>query len=162
MSTVMALIDEAITWLVARGNIEQWGAESWSSQPRKVESLRKKVEEADLWIAMLDDAPVGALITGDKPSDYVEPVDEPELYVRFLLTSRQYAGREVGARLLAHARSLAADQGVALIRVDCYRGGDGSLIRYYERNGFVSSHPFSVGEWPGQVLEQRLRARADS
>jgi GNAT superfamily N-acetyltransferase len=101
---------------------------------------------------------VGALITSDQRQDYVDPVDEPELYINLLLTSRRYAGREIGSRLLAHARSLAIEQGVTLVRVDCHRSGDESLIRYYERNGFVRTKPFTVGGWPGQVLEQRLTA----
>ena len=154
---VMAMFDEAVAWMVARGNTEQWGSEPWSSRPTKVESIRRRVERDDLWIAELGGAPVGALITSGKPQDYVEPVDEPELYVNLLLTSRSYAGRGIGAQLLAHARSLAVGQGVALVRVDCYRGGDGSLVRYYERHGFTRTHPFTVGEWPGQVLEQRLK-----
>jgi GNAT superfamily N-acetyltransferase len=154
---VMAMFDEAIAWMVARGNTEQWGTEPRSSQPEQVESITRRVEETDLWIAELDGAPVGALMTDDKPPAYVEPIGEPELYVSLLLTSRQYAGRGIGAELLAYARSLAVEQEVALVRVDCHRGGDGSLVRYYERNGFVRTHPFTVRGWPGQVLEQRLR-----
>ena len=154
---VMAMFDEAVVWMVARGNTEQWGTEPWSSQPEKVEAIRSRIEATDLWIAEWDGAPVGALITSDQPQDYVEPVADPELYVRLLLTSRRYAGRQIGAQLLACARSLAVEQGVALVRVDCYRGGDESLVRYYERNGFVRTHSFTVGEWPGQVLEQRLQ-----
>jgi hypothetical protein len=41
------------------------------------------------------------------------------------------------------------------MRVDCYAGGTGDLVRYYERNGFVRTETFTVKEWPGQVLEQR-------
>lgn len=99
---------------------------------------------------------MGALIIRDGAPPQVEPAAEPELYIGTLLTSRRHAGREIGARLLAHARSLAVERGLALVRVDCYRGGDGSLVWYYERNGFVRTHPFMVGDWPGQVLEQRL------
>jgi GNAT superfamily N-acetyltransferase len=152
----MAMFDEAVAWMVARGNTEQWGTEPWSAQPKKVEAITKRVEEADLWLAEVDGAPVGVLITDDKPGEGVEPIDEPELYVRLLLTSRRFAGRDIGTQLLAYARSLAAGQGVALVRVDCHRADDESLIRYYERNGFVRTYPFTVGEWTGQVLEQRL------
>jgi len=158
LPAVMAMFDEAIAWMVHRGNTEQWGTEPWSSQPAKVDAIRKRIEEEDLRIAELDDVAVGALITSDKPPHPIEPVDEPELYVRLLLTSRRHAGRGIGSRLLTHARATAVEQGVALVRVDCYRGGDGSLVRYYERNGFVRTHPFTVGEWPGQVLEHRVRA----
>lgn len=155
LPAVMAMFDEAVAWMVSRGNTRQWGTEPWSTQPEKVASVGKRVEEADLWLAELDGVPVGALITDDEPNAYVEPVDEPELFVNLLLVSRRYAGHDIGARLLAYAGTLAADKGVALIRVDCYRGEDEQLVRYYERNGFVRTRPFTVGEWPGQVLERR-------
>lgn len=150
----MALFDEAVAWMVDRGNTEQWGSEPWSTQPKRVNHIANKVERGDLWIAELDGSPVGALITASEPAEYVEPVDEPELYVSLLLTSRRFAGRDIGGRLLSYARSLAVEQGVSLVRVDCYRGGDGSLVRYYERNGFVRTH--LIESWPGQVLEQRV------
>lgn len=158
LPAIMTMFDEAIAWMVSRGNTRQWGTEPWSTQPEKVASIRKRVEEADLWLAEVGGVPVGTLITDDKPNVYVNPVDEPELFVTLLLVSRGHAGREIGARLLAHARTLAAAKGVVLIRVDCYRGEDEQLIRYYERNGFVRTHQILVGEWPGQVLEQRLPA----
>jgi GNAT superfamily N-acetyltransferase len=158
MPALVAMFDEAVAWMVARGNTEQWGSEPLSSQPHKVDAVRKKIERGDLWIAEPDGEPVGALITRDAPPDYVEPAAEPELYVDLLLTSRRHAGRGIGARLLSHARELALRQAVPLMRVDCHRGPDESLIRYYERNGFVRAGTFTVGTWPGQVLEQRLRS----
>ncbi|GAA2396714.1 hypothetical protein [Dactylosporangium salmoneum] len=48
-----------------------------------------------------------------------------------------------------------------LLRVDCYAGGDGALVRWYERQGFTATEAFTVTrddgtEWPGQVLAQPL------
>jgi GNAT superfamily N-acetyltransferase len=154
---LIALYDEAIAWMVARGNTEQWGSEPMSARPGTDEQVRRKVERGDLWIAEVDGAQAGALITSATPPDYVEPAAEPELYVNLLLTSRRLAGRGIGARLLDHARALATQRAVPLVRVDCHRGPDESLIRYYERNGFTRTRPFTVGEWPGQLLEQRLQ-----
>jgi GNAT superfamily N-acetyltransferase len=153
---LLALGDEAVAWMVARGNTRQWGTEPWSARPRQVAAVPRMIENGDLTIAELAGEPVGALVTSGEPGRGVAPVDEPELYVNLLLTSRRYAGRGIGARLLDHARSQAVAKGVALVRVDCYRGGDGSLVRYYERNGFVRTQEFMVGEWPGQILEHRL------
>ncbi len=153
---LMTMFDEAVAWMVGRGNTEQWGSEPWSTQPRTVAAIADRVTRGDLWIAEVDAGPVGALITTDTPKDYVEPAAEPELYVDLLLTSRRHAGRGIGARLLSHAHELAVRQGVSLIRLDCHRAPDESLIRYYERNGFVRALPFTHGGWPGQVLERRL------
>jgi GNAT superfamily N-acetyltransferase len=69
--------------------------------------------------------------------------------------SGRRAGRKIGAELLTHARARAEAKGVSLLHVDCYAGGTGDLVRYYERNGFVRAETFSVKGWPGLVLEQR-------
>jgi GNAT superfamily N-acetyltransferase len=87
---------------------------------------------------------------------YVPPPAEPELYVRLLVTDRAHAGLGVGSELLEHARGIARARGLSLLRVDCYGGGDRALVRYYERQGFTATEPFTVGDWPGQILEQRL------
>jgi GNAT superfamily N-acetyltransferase len=92
---------------------------------------------------------------GESP-DYVDAASEPELYVILLLTSRRYAGRKIGDQLLVKARANAVAKGVSLMRVDCYGGGTGDLVRYYERNGFVRTQAFTLRDWPCQVLEQRL------
>ena len=153
---LMAMFDEAVAWMVARGNTEQWGTEPWSSIPHRVEMTTRKLDTGELWLAEPDGVPAGALITSGGPPDYVEVAEEPELYVTLLITSRRQAGRGIGARLLAHARTLAEQQGVSLIRVDCHRAPDESLIRYYERNGFTRVTSFTVGGWPGQLLAQRV------
>jgi GNAT superfamily N-acetyltransferase len=99
---------------------------------------------------------IGALAIGEK-MPYVTPVSEPELYVRLLVTDRQCAGNQIGKRLLDHARDLANKAGVSLLRVDCYAGGDGKLVQYYESQGFKRFASLNVeGKWPCQVLAQRL------
>jgi hypothetical protein len=46
--------------------------------------------------------------------------------------------------------------GVRLLRVDCWAGGGGELVAYYERHGFTPTETFLAGSWPGQVLAQRV------
>ena len=102
---------------------------------------------------------VGALAVGSA-LNYVPPATEPELYVRLLVTDRACAGCGIGGRLLEHARTIARESGVDLLRVDCYAGPDRALIRYYEKQGFTATDTFEVarlsGPWSGQVLQQRL------
>src|SRR4051794_21300102 len=153
---VLAMLDEAVDWLVSQGRTGQWGTEHWTADPRKVERVRALIGEGDLWIAEIEGKPVGAILLNEAPMPYVEPVDERELYVRLLITSRAHKGEGIGGKLVAHARSEARRRGIALLRVDCYAGDDQSLIGFYERAGFTRSFPFTVGEWPGMVLEQRV------
>jgi GNAT superfamily N-acetyltransferase len=155
---VLALLDGATEWLVARGRTDQWGTEAHSTNPRRVAQITGFADDG-LWVAEADGRVVGALAVGPAMS-YVPTVDEPELYVRLLVTDRASAGQGIGGELLDHARGLAREAGVGLIRVDCFAGGDGALVRYYEKQGFVRDVEFTVPvndwEWPGQVLSQRL------
>jgi GNAT superfamily N-acetyltransferase len=157
---VLAVLDGATEWLVARGQTEQWGTSPHSTDPARVASITSFADEHSLWVAETADGRVlGALAVGVPPS-YIPPAGEPEVYVRLLVTARASAGNNVGGELLEYARDLARATGVRLVRVDCFAGGDGALIRYYEKQGFTRTASFGVpvngSEWPGQVLAQRL------
>lgn len=179
---VLHLLDTAVKWLVSRDRVGQWGAAPFSENPQRAEQLQVFTTTGlGLWLAVkvADDTTIldqnklsntnPQTITGDVPGviigaiaigekmPYVPPVSEPELYVRLLVTDRQWAGNAVGKRLLEHARDLANGAGISLLRVDCYAGGDGKLIQYYESQGFKRSQSLNPkGDWPCQVLAQRL------
>ncbi|MDX6284168.1 MAG: hypothetical protein QOH03_5239 [Kribbellaceae bacterium] len=159
VSAVLDLLDKATEWLVAQGRTDQWGTEAHSTNPRRVAQIAEFASGDGLWLAEIDGRVVGALAVGDATS-YVPPATEPELYIRLLVTDRALQGSGIGTDLLDHARTLARDLGVGLLRVDCFGGGDGKLIRYYEKQGFTRAEHFGVpvsdSEWPGQVLFQRL------
>ena len=182
VQAVLHLLDTAVQWLVSHNRTGQWGASPFSENPQRAEQLRELATTGrGIWLAikvannapllcqnritdiqrqtMNREAPgviVGALAIGER-TPYVTPVSEPEIYVRLLVTDRQYAGNQIGKRLLDHARDLARKAGVSLLRVDCYAGGDGKLIQYYESQGFQRSESLNVqGEWPCQVLAQRI------
>jgi GNAT superfamily N-acetyltransferase len=149
------MFDEAVVWLTGRGSAGQWGTRPWSEIPERVETVRKLAEEG-LWIAEIDDTTAGALAVGETALDYAPPVDEHELYVRLLLTDREHSGRNVGGQLLDHARARARSLGISLVRVDCWSGGDGSLVRYYERQGFTPTVRVPARDKEVQVFEDRV------
>jgi len=156
---VLALLDGATEWLVAQGRTDQWGTEPHSTNPRRIAQITGFADDGGLWLAEADGRVVGALAVGAALA-YVPAADEPELYVRLLVTDRASAGQGIGGLLLDHARELARAGGVGLLRVDCFAGGDGALIRYYEKQGFTREAEFAVpvndSEWSGQILFQRL------
>ncbi|WP_433273903.1 N-acetyltransferase family protein [Actinosynnema sp. CS-041913] len=156
LPAIMAMLDGAVAWLDASGRTGQWGSEPWSADPRRAGKIADKVRSDTVWIAEVDGEPAGALTHSPTPPDYVPPADEAELYVTLLVTSRAFTGRGVGGALLDHARVQARELGVDLVRVDCYAGGDGRLVQYYRRNGFTPVDTFTVGEWPGQLLSDRV------
>jgi GNAT superfamily N-acetyltransferase len=152
---VLALFDEAVAWLVARGQTGQWGTEPWSQRARPVAMVRSWAGGDGLRIAHEDDGtPLGALVLGAHPP-HVEPIEERERYVEALVTSRAHAGRGVGATLVAAAAEEARATGAAVLRVDCWAGAP-PLVAWYERQGFERSGTFDVGGWIGQVFAMRL------
>lgn len=158
--TVLSLFDDAVAWLVSRGLDGQWGTEPWSQDPARVERVRGLASEG-LWIAELPGAaggtdPVGALTATEEPPDYAPGAGERELYIHMLLASRSHPGRRIGSLLLDHAREQARARGISLVRVDCWSGGDGALIRYYEHQGFTPTERASVGGREVQVFETRV------
>ncbi|MFG2307306.1 GNAT family N-acetyltransferase [Streptomyces sp. NPDC048566] len=153
------MLDAAVAWMNARGNTGQWGTVPYSRTAGGVERVRRYTTECAPYIAELDGGPAGTLVlhTGPSPQmPMIAPADEPERYVRLLVSDRRHAGRGVGAALLAHAVRETRRAGVGLLRVDCWAGGGGDLVAYYERNGFTRTESFLAGAWPGQVLARRV------
>ncbi|MFJ7778007.1 GNAT family N-acetyltransferase [Streptomyces yangpuensis] len=152
------MLDSAVAWMNARGNTEQWGTTPYSQRPGGAERVERYTTENTPYVAELDGVAVGALVLDHGPSPQlpIAPAAEPERYVRLLVSDRRHAGRGIGAMLLEHAAEETRRAGVALLRVDCWAGGGGELVAFYERNGFAPTDRFLSGDWPGQVLARRL------
>ncbi|MEW2162732.1 GNAT family N-acetyltransferase [Streptomyces sp. NPDC007084] len=156
---VLGLLDTAVAWMNSRGNTEQWGTVPYSRTEGGVERVRRYVTECAPHIAEPAGTPVGALVLDSGPSPrmpMIKPADEPERYVRLLVSDRRHAGRGIGSALLAHAAEETRRAGLTLLRVDCWAGGGGDLVAYYARNGFTPTDAFVSGTWPGQVLARRV------
>jgi hypothetical protein len=61
---VVALFDEAVAWLVERGQTGQWGATPFSERPGVRERVHGFRIDGGLHIAELDGEPVGVLVVG--------------------------------------------------------------------------------------------------
>jgi GNAT superfamily N-acetyltransferase len=152
---VLGLFDDAVAWLVSIGSAGQWGSEPWSSNPTRREPVTAMMAEAGAWVAVRDGMILGAIVLGEA-HDYVPP-GEDELYVRLLIASRAAEARGTGATLLRFADDEARRAAVGRLRVDCYAGGEGRLVQFYESCGYVSTGDLMVGQWPGRVLVRDLR-----
>lgn len=153
---VLQIVDEIIQWLVSIGNDKQWGAMPWSSQEQQRDKVIAACSLPGAWVVQAPDATLLAALVLGEAMPYVTPATEPELYVRLLVASRDTAARGVGRRLLAFADDQARLAGVHRLRVDCYGGVSGALIRFYESCGYKRLSPFALEGWPGQLLERRL------
>jgi hypothetical protein len=154
-SQVLRLLDDAVVWLNGRGNTEQWGTKAFSADPKRVTAVSTWASSGHGVVASRDGLAAGALVVGDATS-YVPPATEPELYVVALVGGRDPRARGAGRALLGCADEIARAIGVSRLRVDCYAGSGGELVRFYESAGYTRLEPFEVNGWPGQLLERRL------
>ncbi|MFI6597305.1 GNAT family N-acetyltransferase [Nonomuraea sp. NPDC050536] len=155
VAAVLGMFDSAVAWLVSQGRTGQWGSEPFTGNAKRTAQVEEWAGSGGMRIAELDGRPAGCVTVG-APLAYVEPAPEPELYVQGLVTDQRFAGHGVGRALLDWAAEEARRRGVALLRVDCYAGDDGKLVGYYESCGFVREATFTVGQWPGQLLQRRI------
>ena len=153
---VLGMIDSAVEWLAARGRSGQWGEDSWTGNPTREVRVSRLLADCESSVCEVGGTPAGALMLADRAPDWIPPVDEPECYVRMLVTDRRFAGCGIGARLLRLAQAQTARRGRRLLRLDCWAGADGALVSYYESQGFTRTVRFDMRDWPGQVLAMRV------
>ncbi|MFI2203761.1 GNAT family N-acetyltransferase [Streptomyces sp. NPDC020192] len=162
LPVILRMLDSCVEWLVAQGRTGQWGSEPLSENPRVANSVAGYMADGTTYIAEVDGVPAATLTVTDAPGAYLAHLPapgEPERYIHWLASDRRFKGRGAGAALLAHAAEETRRAGVGLLRVDCYAGGDGKLVAYYEANGFVPTETYTSGangDWPGQVLARRV------
>ncbi|MFI6317186.1 GNAT family N-acetyltransferase [Nonomuraea sp. NPDC050556] len=155
VTAVLQMFDSAVAWLVTQGRTGQWGSEPFTGNAKREEQAAGWAAGGGMRIAVVDGQSAGCLVVGP-PHEYVKPVDS-ELYVQVLVIDQRFAGHGVGRALLERAYAEAEQLGVELLRVDCYAGDDGRLVRYYESCGFTRAEPFTVGQWLGMILQREVR-----
>ncbi|MCF5051834.1 GNAT family N-acetyltransferase [Pseudomonas syringae] len=158
---VLQVFDEVIAWFVAIGNHAQWGTEPWSAVPRRVAQAEQACAMPGAWVVEDSEGRIHAALVLGEAMPYVPAATEPEVYVRWLIVGRDKRARGLGRRLLAFAEDRARAAGVSRLRVDCYAGGTGDLVRFYESCGYARLLTFDLEGWPGQLLGRSLGCTGD-
>ena len=151
---VIAMFDDAVAWLVERGQTGQWGATPFSERPGIRERVYGFRVGGGLHIAELKREPVGVLVVGPAPA-YAPPAPLPELYIILLLSSRRLIGQGIGAALVTKAIEIGYERKAELLRVDCWAHAPG-LVHWYEKQGFSRTNRFELNGWQGQIFTMEL------
>lgn len=156
LALAMRLFDENVAWLVSQGRESQWGSEPWSPIPARVEFVRALLDSGEVTVAVADGVDAGMSVVADHPMPYVPPLDEPERYLKLLIASPSVRGAGVGRLLIEDARRKTVEAGIAVLRVDCWAGGDRKLVAYYQGSGFTPTTEIEVRKGTSvQVFEWR-------
>ena len=157
-AALLAMVDGAISWMMARGQANQWGTEPASEHAGWRRHVGDWVAGPGMRIAEIDGRAVGASVIVEAPPQHVPPATRRETYLLFLISDRDRRGEGIGAALVRRAAADARAAGSEILRVDCWAGAP-ELVAWYERQGFIRSATFTVevrGGWRGQVFEMAL------
>lgn len=153
---VLQVFDEVIAWFVDKGNDAQWGTEPWSASPRRVVQVTDACAMPGAWVVEAPEGRILAALVLGESMPYVPAASGPEMYVRLLIAARDKRARGLGRHLLAFADDRARSAGIKRLRVDCYAGGTGELVRFYQSCGYDRLSRFELEGWPGQLLGRDL------
>lgn len=138
LPVVLDVLDEAAAWLKDR-RIKQWperfgGVDDW-----RLARIASYVRDGKTWLARVGSEVAATFTIGGADPDYADGwPDGPDtgLYIFRMAVRRDWAGNDLGGRILDWASVRAADDGQSWLRLDCHRENY-DLQRYYEERGFV-------------------------
>lgn len=159
LPAILALFDDAVAWLAAKGLVSQWGTTPFSELPAMRTRLATWIDQGVLFVARAGDELVGTLVVTDQIPRYAQREWEQRpavaYYVESFTTARRLAGQGIGRALLEWAARYAEGHGADYLRLDCY-AGNADLCAYYRRAGFTACGEVALGAWRGQLFEQPL------
>lgn len=153
--TVRSLHEAAPQWLEGKST-DQWAA-PWPDENGLNKRIQGAIQAGQTWIAW-DGARPAAILTAD-PNDHgiwsARQRNEPAVYIRRLVVSREYAGHGLGGQLLDWAGLRASrEYGARFMRVDVWTTNT-ELHDYYRRQGFKYWGLSPEPEYPSAVLFQK-------
>ncbi|HEX6797333.1 MAG TPA: GNAT family N-acetyltransferase [Ktedonobacterales bacterium] len=130
VDALAAIGESTSAWLESRG-ID-------AGRPPKPlrEIAAERVGDGSMDLALLDGRPAGMMTLLWQPEALWADLPGNAAYVHGLLVHRDFAGKEIGCRLLEWAERRASAAGKPLVRLDC-TAENPELRAYYERAGYI-------------------------
>jgi hypothetical protein len=160
LEAVLGLIEEASTWLGTNGT-DQW-AKPWPNKKSRDARVLRGLQVGKTWIVWDGEIPAATVTvaTRSNPAVWRQPacecdLSEPAVYVHRLITSRNYAGRGLGAELIDWAGLRGQlDYTAKWIRIDVWTSNL-ALHDYYRRRGFEPCGYCADPSYPSGALFQK-------
>jgi GNAT superfamily N-acetyltransferase len=143
IDTVLAILDEAATWLQENGIPGLWKPGGFSRQ-----TFLDQISQEEVYIGWLDGKAVGTFVLqwSDPLFWGARPPDAG--YLHKLAIRPECHGRRIGLQMLRWAENKTRTMEKKFLRLDC-AAEDMKIRRYYEREGFA---------YRGDIVEPRGRA----
>jgi ribosomal protein S18 acetylase RimI-like enzyme len=116
MPALMGLMRRVVPLMRATGNLQ------WDETYPNETVLQRDIDLVQLWVAEADTGLAGvAAITMDQEPDYAQvgwDINEPAVVVHRLAVDPAFRGAGVAGALMQKAEEVAAERGIAILRVD--------------------------------------------
>lgn len=137
LGTICRLRLQRMVWLAARGS-DQWTRQGRGLPiERFARVVARAVTAGETWIAEADGQSAGTVTVNDRSDPGLWSLGElaEAVIVHHMIVDVRFAGRRVGAALLAHAGALARARSRDWVRLDAWTANT-DLHEYYRANGF--------------------------
>jgi GNAT superfamily N-acetyltransferase len=165
LATVLRLIDEASAWLRTKGT-DQW-AKPWPDKDSRDARVLKGLKVGRTWIVWDGRTPAATVTIATHPNAAVWSKPECDLsdravYAHRLITSRDYAGWGLGAKLINWVGLRGRrEYGAKWIRIDVWTSNR-ALHGYYMRRGFEPCGHCADPAYPsGALFQKRVAERTE-
>lgn len=130
VGTVVDILAEAAKWLASRG-ICQWPEHGFPAS-----DVAERIKREEMHLVYLAGEPVATIAIDWADSYFWAFTDDDAVYVHRLAVRRQWAGQQIGERLLDWAADQAIAAGRTWVRLDCVADNKG-LCQYYLDRGWT-------------------------
>ena len=127
---VLALLNEAATWLVERG-IDQWRPGGW-----RAERIAASIERRETYLMLGDAHPIATLAVEWSDALMWPTAADDAGYVHRFAVARAEHGKGLGRMLLTYAELQITLRPRRYVRLDCSCANP-ALRSYYERAGYL-------------------------
>ncbi|WP_421828735.1 GNAT family N-acetyltransferase [Larkinella sp.] len=143
---LLQLIRRVVPLMQATGNFQ------WDDQYPNAAVFEKDIAQNQLWVAELDEKPVGvAAITTDQEPEYAQvgwDLSETAIVVHRLAVDPAVRGRGIAAQLLTQADEVARQRGINVLRIDTNTQNEATQ-RLFPKVGYEFAGEIGLGFRPG-------------
>ena len=153
-AAVIAMFDEAVAWLVERGQTGQWGATPFSERPGSASAYMASGPGAGCTSPRARESRSACSSSG--PRRHTRRRRRCRSSTSSCCSARAgTSGAGIGSALVNKAIELGYERKAEIVRVDCWAHAPG-LVRWYEKQGFTRSNRFELNGWQGQIFTMEL------
>jgi len=146
VAALMALVRRVVPLMRAAGNLQ------WDDGYPNAAVFEKDIEQGQLWVAEIGGSIVGvAAVTRDQEPEYAQvgwDIDEPAVVVHRLAVDPEFRGAGVAGALMQQAEAVAAERGIAVLRVDTNSQNEATR-RLFPKLGYQLAGEIGLGFRPG-------------